>query len=83
MLHYRIHQKINPRRRYNNYKYICTQHRSFSPQYIRQLLTAIKREINNNTITVGDLTPHLHQWTGHPDRKVTRKHRQPRPDRLN
>ena len=21
-------QKINPRRRYNNYKYICTQHRS-------------------------------------------------------
>ena len=22
------HQRINPRRRYNNYKYICTQHRS-------------------------------------------------------
>ena len=21
-------QRINPRRRYNNYKYICTQHRS-------------------------------------------------------
>ena len=25
-LHY--DQRINPRRRYNNYKYICTQHRS-------------------------------------------------------
>ena len=25
-----------------------------SPQYIRQMLTAIKREINSNTITVGD-----------------------------
>ena len=23
-------QRINPRRRYNNYKYICTQHRSIS-----------------------------------------------------
>ena len=22
------HQRINPRRRFNNYKYICTQHRS-------------------------------------------------------
>ena len=26
--HYRIDQRINPRRRYNNYKYICTQRRS-------------------------------------------------------
>ena len=26
--HYRIDQRINPRRRYNNYQYICTQHRS-------------------------------------------------------
>ena len=25
-----------------------------APQYIRQMLTAIKREINSNTITVGD-----------------------------
>ena len=28
--HYRIDQRINPRRRYNNYQYICTQHRSTS-----------------------------------------------------
>ena len=36
-----------------------------APQYIRQLLTAMKGEINSNTI-VGDLTPHFHQWTDHP-----------------
>ena len=27
-----------------------------APQYIRQLLTAIKEEINSNTIIVGDFT---------------------------
>ena len=37
-----------------------------APQYVRQMLTAIKREINGNTITVGDLTPHFHQWTDQP-----------------
>ena len=51
-------QRINTRRRYNNYKYICTQHRSTA---IRQMLTNMKGEINNNTIIVGDcntpLTP--------------------------
>ena len=26
--HYKMIKGINPRRRYNNYKYICTQHRS-------------------------------------------------------
>ena len=37
-----------------------------APQYIRQLLTAIKEEIDSNTIIVGTLTPHLNQWTDHP-----------------
>ena len=38
-----------------------------APQYIRQILTAIKGEIDSNTIIVGDfLTPHFHQWTDHP-----------------
>ena len=46
-----------------------------SPQHIRQMLTAIKGEINGNTITVGTLTPHLHQWTDHPNRKLIRKHK--------
>ena len=37
-----------------------------APQHIRQMLTAIKEEIDSNTITVGDLTPHFHHWTDHP-----------------
>ena len=37
-----------------------------APQYIRQMLTAIKGEINSNTIILGTLTPHFHQWTEHP-----------------
>ena len=45
-----------------------------SPPYIRQLLTTLKGEIDNNTIMVGDLTPHLQQWTDQPDRKSIRKH---------
>ena len=46
-----------------------------APQYIRQILTAIKGEIDSNTIIMGDLTPHFHQWRDHPDRKSVRKHR--------
>ena len=46
-----------------------------SPQYIRQLPTTLKGEMDNHTIIVGDLTPHLQQWRDHPDRKSTRKHR--------
>ena len=46
-----------------------------SPRYIRQLVTTLKGEINNNTIEQGTLTPHLLQWTDHPDSKSTRKHR--------
>ena len=42
-------------------------------QYRRQQLTAIKEEINSNTIKVGDFNTSLHQWTDHPDRKSIRK----------
>ena len=42
-------QKINPRRRYNNYKYICTQHRS----------TTICKANANNPIIVGDFNTPL------------------------
>ena len=35
-------------------------------QYIRKKLTAIKGEINSNTIIVGDLLPHFPQCTDHP-----------------
>ena len=37
-----------------------------APQYIRQMLTAIKGEINTNTIRVGDINPRFHQRTDHP-----------------
>ena len=38
------------------------------PKYIKQNFTDIK-EVDSNTIIVGDLLPHLHQRTDHPDRK--------------
>ena len=45
-----------------------------APQYIRQMLTAIKGEIDSNAIMVGDFTTPLTQWIDHPDRKLIRKH---------
>ena len=44
-----------------------------APQYVKQTLTDIKGEIDSNTIVVGDLTFHLHQWTEHQNRKLIRK----------
>ena len=44
-------------------------------QYIRKTLTDIKGEIDSNTIIVGDLTAHSHQWTDHQNRKLIRKHK--------
>ena len=46
-----------------------------SPQYRRQLLTTLKGKIDSNTIIAGNFNTHLQQWTDHPDRKSTRKHR--------
>ena len=48
-------------------------HNIESPQYIRKLPTTLKGEMDNNTVIVGTLTPHLQQWTDHPDRKSTRQ----------
>ena len=45
-----------------------------APQYIRQILTTIKGEINSNTIIVGDFKTPLSS-IDHPDRKSIRKHR--------
>ena len=43
-------------------------------QYIRQMLTSMKGEINSNTIIVGDFnTPLL--WIDQPNRKLARKHK--------
>ena len=46
------------RKKYNNYKYICTQSRITSI-YIRQLLTTLKGEVDNNIIVVGDFNTPL------------------------
>jgi len=44
-------------------------------QYVRQMLTSMKREINNNTIIVGDFNTHSHLWIDQLNRKLTRKHK--------
>ena len=44
-------------------------------QYVRQMLTSMKGEINNNTVIVGDLIPHSHLWIDQLNRKLTRKHK--------
>ena len=41
-----------------------------APQYIRQMLKLLKSEIDSNTIIVGGLISHSHQWTDNPDRKL-------------
>ena len=46
-----------------------------APQYVRQTLTSMKGEINNNTIIVGDLIPHSYLWIDQLNRKLTRKHK--------
>ena len=34
----------------------------WAPQYVRQMVTGMKGEINSNTIILEDLIPHLHLW---------------------
>ena len=36
-----------------------------APHYIRQMLTAIKGEIDSYTVKVGDINTSFHQWTDH------------------
>ena len=50
-------QRINPKRRYNDYKYICTQHRSTAT--CKTNANKYEREINNNTIILGDFNTPL------------------------
>ena len=57
-------------RRYNNYKYVCTQNIG-APQYVRQLLTTIKAEIDSNKIIVWDFNTSLKPM----DRKLIREHK--------
>ena len=42
-------------------------------QYVRQMLTSMKGEINSNTIIVGDFNIHSHLWICQLNRKLARK----------
>ena len=44
-----------------------------APQYVRQMLTNMKGEINDNTIIVGDFNTHSYLWIDQLNRKLTRK----------
>ena len=44
-------------------------------QYVRQMLTNMKGEFNNNTIIVGDFIPHSHLWIDQLNRKSTMKYK--------
>ena len=50
------YKKVNPFRRYNNYKYICTL--ATRSQYIGRK-TELKGEIDNSTLIAGDLSTHF------------------------
>ena len=69
-------QRINPRRRYNNYYYICSQHRNTA--IYKATAKSMRGEINSNTIIVGDfktLIHHSHLWIDQLNRKLARKHK--------
>ena len=44
-----------------------------APQYVRQMLTSMKGEINSRKIIVGDFNTPLTPWQ--PNRKLARKHK--------
>ena len=44
-----------------------------APQYVRQMLTSMKGEINNNTIIVGDFNTPSQLWIDQLNRKLTKK----------
>ena len=66
-------QRINPGRKYNNFKYIYAPNMG-ALQYVRQMLTSMKREINSYTIIVGDFnTPFT--IMDRSTKQLTRKHK--------
>ena len=46
-----------------------------APQYIRQMFTDIKGEVDSNTRKMREFNTPLHQWTDHSNRKSTRKYK--------
>ena len=51
-----------------------------APQYIRQLLTAIKEEIDSNTITVGDFNTSLTPMDRSSKMKINKETVEPKPE---
>ena len=62
---------INLRRRFNNYKYICTQRST--PQYVKQMLTSMKGEINSNTVIMGDFNTPLTPMVRSTKQKISKE----------
>ena len=46
-----------------------------APQYVRQMLTSIKGEINNNTIIVGDFNTPLTPMARSTEQIIIKKHK--------
>ena len=46
-----------------------------APQYVRQMLTSMKGEINSNTIIVGDFNTPSHLWIDQLNRNLSRKYK--------
>ena len=44
-------------------------------QYVRQMPTSMKGEINSNTIILGNFNTHSHLWIDQLNRKLARKHK--------
>lgn len=57
---------------YKNHKHVHTQHGATI--YIKQTVTDIKGEIQNNSIIVGNFNAQYQQWIHQPSRKFERKH---------
>ena len=65
-------QRINPRRRITVINIYAPN--TGAPQYVRQMLTSVKGEINSNTIIVGDFNTSLTSMV-RSNKKIARKHK--------
>ena len=54
---------------------IIYAHNIGARQYVRQMLTSMKGEINNNTIMWETLISHSHLWIDQLNKKLARKHK--------
>ena len=62
-----------PTSAYDNYKYLCP-HRE-AARYTSEVLTRIKRHVDNNTLVVGDLNTPLSAIDSSPKQKINKETR--------